>query len=317
MGEKIEINLDDTQQGNMLNINYGHCSKQGIRKTMEDTVVIESTLNVLGSKCTSGFLSLYAVFDGHGGSECAEYCASNLVPILCKYLLSENAVTAAFTLCISEMDNAVIECAKDASGSTGCIILIDLKNYDLWCCNVGDSRCILINSLCNKNKQISIEHKPDYPKERKRIESANGWVTFGRVCGILAVSRSLGDKDFKFEIENLIISTPDITHQKLRMAEDKFIVLACDGLFDVFSNEQCTKWIKENAQNKDTNSLQKITEKLCNDAIYVRKSKDNVSVMILCIAYTENDSDEDVDEEQKISPKKHKFHVVMESDDNI
>merc|ERR1719410_2057460 len=215
------------------------------------------------------------------------------------------------------MDNEVIQCAKDASGSTGRIILIDLKNYDLWCCNVGDSRCILINSACNKNKQLSIEHKPDYPMERQRIESANGWVTFGRVCGILAVSRSLGDKDFKFEIENLIISTPDVTHRKLVRNEDKFIVLACDGLFDVFSNQQCMQWMDENMEtDATTDALQKITDKLCNDAIYVRKSKDNVSVLILCIDYSEEEIIKE-DEEQKLSPKKHKFHVVMESDDNI
>ena len=104
-----------------------------------------------------------------------------------------------------------------------------------------------------------------------------------------------------------------MTHHKLVSDEDKYIVLACDGLFDVFTNQQCTKWIHTNEQNKE--SLQALTDKLCNDAIYVRKSKDNVSVLILCINYNQQPLDEE-DEEQKISPKKHKFHVVMESDEN-
>eukprot|EP01083_Nonionella_stella_P227160 806185_1 len=138
-------------------------------------------------------LSIYGVFDGHGGRQCAEYCATNLCETLTKYLLSETTVDSAFNLCISELDERTIEYSKDASGSTCCIILIDNIKYDLFCCNVGDSRSILINKNCTKHKQLSIEHKPDKPIEKKRIEDANGWVTFGRTCGILAVSRSLGE----------------------------------------------------------------------------------------------------------------------------
>eukprot|EP01084_Bolivina_argentea_P082570 149501_1 len=83
---------DTTQKQTVLRIDHGHCSMQGIRPTMEDQVVVESTLNVFGSKCTSGQLSLYGVFDGHGGSQCAEYCASRLISILSTYLLSEESV---------------------------------------------------------------------------------------------------------------------------------------------------------------------------------------------------------------------------------
>eukprot|EP01083_Nonionella_stella_P227159 806184_1 len=287
---KPQINNNDEKVSNtiqkqrVLKIEHGHCSKQGIRPTMEDQVVVESPFLVYGSKCTSGNLSIYGVFDGHGGRQCAEYCATNLCETLTKYLLSETTVDSAFNLCISELDERTIEYSKDASGSTCCIILIDNIKYDLFCCNVGDSRSILINKNCTKHKQLSIEHKPEYPIEKQRIENANGWVTFGRVCGILAVSRSLGDKDFKYEIENLIISKPDITHHKLILDEDKYIILACDGLYDVFTNEQCTEWINNNNNN---NNMQQITDKICHDAIHVRKSKDNVSVLILRIDYND------------------------------
>eukprot|EP01084_Bolivina_argentea_P029854 55386_1 len=216
---------------------------QGYRDAMEDKHLIYFNLN------NNANISIFGVFDGHGGRQCAEYCATNLCETLTKYLLSETTVDSAFNLCISELDERAIEYSKDASGSTCCIILIDNIKYDLFCCNVGDSRSILINKNCTKHKQLSIEHKPEYPIEKQRIENANGWVTFGRVCGILAVSRSLGDKDFKYEIENLIISKPDITHHKLILDEDKYIILACDGLYDVFTNEQCTEWINNNNNN--------------------------------------------------------------------
>ena len=100
----------------------------------------------------------------------------------------------------------------------------------------------------------------------------------------------IGDKDFKYEIENLIISTPDITHRKLSLGEDKYIVLACDGLYDVFTNKQCMEWLNENNSNQE-DMLQEITEKMCHDAIHVRKSKDNVSILIIRIDGHEVETD--------------------------
>ena len=158
----------------------------------QDEVVVQPNFTVLDSKCTSGYMSLYGVFDGHGGDKCAAFCAEHLLSILSKYLSCCESVEVAFRETIAELDSKAIEFSDDASGSTCCIVLIDKRTHDLWCCNVGDSRCILMNALCDSVQQLSVEHKPDFPAERKRIESANGWVTFGRVCGILAVSRSLG-----------------------------------------------------------------------------------------------------------------------------
>ena len=83
------------------------------------------------------------------------------------------------------------------------------------------------------------------------------------------------------------MSTPDVTHHRVAVEEDKFIVLACDGLYDVFSNEQCMEWMKEN--NLKSMTTQKLTDKLCNDAIYVRKSKDNVSILIIRLDHREVD----------------------------
>jgi len=44
---------------------------------------------------------------------------------------------------------------------------------------------------------MSQDHKPDDPEERKRIYNANGFVEESRVNGMLALSRALGDFEYK------------------------------------------------------------------------------------------------------------------------
>merc|ERR1719204_1651196 len=107
---------------------------------MEDRVVMEVAFTVEDSRCSSDQLSLFAVFDGHGGSDCAELCAVILMPILRKHLTKETSVARALTRCIAELDTLAIRYAEiksDDSGSTACIVLIDRATHELWCCNVG------------------------------------------------------------------------------------------------------------------------------------------------------------------------------------
>jgi len=136
---------------------------------------------------------------------------------------------------------------------------------------------------------IRCYNKPNFATERQRIAVEGAQVHNGRVyvdCHRggygLAVSRALGNSP---ESKNVIISTPDVTHHKLALDEDKFIVVACDGLFDVFSNQECVEWFRQNVQmiNDKKDGLQAMTHKLCNEAIDERESLDNVSVCVICI----------------------------------
>ncbi len=67
---------------------------------------------------------------------------------------------------------------------------------EIYVANAGDSWCV----LCLKNgspKEMSNDHKPDNPEEKKRIEEAGGFVEENWVKGILNLSRSLGDCEYK------------------------------------------------------------------------------------------------------------------------
>lgn len=67
------------------------------------------------------------------------------------------------------------------TGCTSCVVLVE--NNRIICANAGDSRAV----LCKKGKAypLSIDHKPELDTERNRIYKAQGWVSDGRVKGIL------------------------------------------------------------------------------------------------------------------------------------
>lgn len=80
------------------------------------------------------------------------------------------------------------------AGCTSCVVL--LTHDTLYCANAGDSRAVL--GLKNgKLVELSFDHKPDNDGELKRVKAAGGFVEDGRVQGIIAVSRAIGDWEYK------------------------------------------------------------------------------------------------------------------------
>ena len=124
-----------------------------------------------------------------------------------------------------------------STGCTACVVL--LTKDSIICANSGDSRCVL-----NRNGQaieMSEDHKPDNEGERKRIEQAGGFVEEGRVRGVLSLSRALGDLEYKqnkkIKVEQQMITcVPEVKKVPLSPLEDKFIVVACDGIWDCLSS---------------------------------------------------------------------------------
>lgn len=96
---------------------------------------------------------------------------------------------------------------------------------------------------------LSSDHKPMNPSEKMRIESAGGTVSNAngvpRVNGNLNLSRAIGDLKYKDNADlppeaQIITAQPDVRVFELSAADD-FFLLACDGIWDVLSNEVCLR----------------------------------------------------------------------------
>jgi serine/threonine protein phosphatase PrpC len=81
----------------------------------------------------------------------------------------------------------------NSAGCTANVVLI--TKTEIYCANAGDSRSVL--SRKGKAKELSQDHKPTLPNEKRRIERANGFVEDSRTNGVLAMSRSIGDFEYK------------------------------------------------------------------------------------------------------------------------
>merc|ERR1712232_1541612 len=165
----------------------------GWRRSMEDSHIANTTM--------PNGLSLFGVFDGHGGQATALYVKKHYVKCLTNLpsFKSKNyrlALEESF-LKIDEMmltDSGKKELgASDESGCTATVALV--TPTEIFCCNAGDSRTIL--SKGKSAIDLSIDHKPNLPDEQRRIYNANGYVEDNRVDGMLALSRALGDFEYK------------------------------------------------------------------------------------------------------------------------
>ncbi|XP_013200683.1 protein phosphatase 1L [Amyelois transitella] len=173
-------------------------------------------------------------------------------------------------------DRLLVEAAKRSMNVAGTTALIAImEGNHLIVANVGDSRGVMCDSRGNAIP-VSFDHKPQQVREQKRIEAAGGYIAFNgvwRVAGILATSRAMGDyplKDKKF-----VIADPDILTFNLDDHKPMFLVLASDGLWDTFSNEEAVKFIKERLDEPDYGAKSLTLQ------AYYRGSVDNITVLVI------------------------------------
>jgi protein phosphatase PTC1 len=96
----------------------------------------------------------------------------------------------------------------------------------LYSANAGDARGVLCRA--GKAVRLTYDHKGSDKQEAKRITDAGGFVMSGRVNGVLAVTRALGDSSMK----EFVVGAPYTTETEL-CEEDEFLILACDGVRDL------------------------------------------------------------------------------------
>jgi protein phosphatase PTC1 len=124
---------------------------------------------------------------------------------------------------------SVLSQSQSQIQGNGVPVLIPPSSYRrvLYSANAGDARGV----LCRAGKAIRLtyDHKGSDKQEAKRIMDAGGFVMSGRVNGVLAVTRSLGDSSMK----EFVVGSPYTTETEL-VEEDEFLILACDGVSGSF-----------------------------------------------------------------------------------
>jgi len=117
------------------------------------------------------------------------------------------------------------------------------------CANAGDSRSVLAQK--GKAVELSHDHKPDNPLEKDRIMKAGGEIIEGRINGNINLSRAIGDLDYKQNANlkpdlQLIISKPDIIEMLYSREDKDFIVMGCDGIWEIKTNQEIVDFVISN-----------------------------------------------------------------------
>ncbi|KAL3230122.1 Uncharacterized protein RNJ44_01485 [Nakaseomyces bracarensis] len=301
-------------------------SMQGYRLSQEDAHKIQNEDSILKvnffnpftGKHEKMFISMFAVFDGHGGDSCSKFLSGTSNPQLRaglskwivysfenhrygakmkngdgrhnsgstvdkdhpdiedvnnkkdiywkNYHTLEGLISQIIKDAFMKQDQELHQhFANSACGSTAVVALI-INGSMLYVANSGDSRCIL-SSKSKGIKTMSFDHKPQHIGELIRINDSGGTVSLGRVGGVLALSRAFSDFQFKRGViyksgnavrvaalnantqgippqEAQVTVEPDVLMHKIDYSKDEFLVLACDGIWDIYNNTRLVQFIK-------------------------------------------------------------------------
>ena len=210
-----------------------------------------------------------ALMDGHGGKKSnqndkrigcatASFVASRIGENLHDALQQRDLTTFEDVLRYTFIYTDV-ECRLQNLMASGCTcasiaIVYDEKTNErvVYAANIGDSRVLYYSNGIVSRLSYVIEfiqnyqqdHKAEDKQEIARIIMSGGMVINKRVMGLLAVTRSFGDHSIK----EFVISEPYIQSRKI-IDDHSFIVLACDGVFDVLSDEETCNIVLQSIQN--------------------------------------------------------------------
>jgi serine/threonine protein phosphatase PrpC len=149
----------------------------------------------------------------------------------------------------------------------------DTNLGSLYIAHVGDSRAMMVTRACARF--VTRDHVPTRQDEADRIHRAGGSVLRGRVDGVLAVSRALGDVTLK----STVISTPEVVH--LRISDDDCcLVLATDGLWDYVNERDVYEMLSDESV---TLPMAQLAKRLADMAVD-RGATDDISVVLVDLA---------------------------------
>lgn len=234
------------------------------RFNMEDIHVIDRV----------GDYQFIGVYDGHGGRQMVEF----LQPALLYHLRHELQDTSvhmhirlerAFLLC--DIHAKCMGICYSGATVTVCLIrrLPSTGDYQLVAANAGDGRTVWGASNGRTVTALSHDHNTNNAAEVARIEKTmEGAVHKKRVCGVLAVTKSLGD----FCVKDFVPAQPYVTTTTV---DAGVIIVACDGVWDVMNDSEAVAFVQKHKDNKET-----VARKLVEEAIR-RGTTDNVTAVVV------------------------------------
>lgn len=268
-------------------------------------------------------MSFFSVFDGHGGDEVAQHCSDRLHQHFTRQLLKRLGISTSSQLSLDESSfsaslhtgspvsgRSIIESPFSSSenvnhvsealrasfkltddelvgteagedmGATACISIVGRRH--IWVAHCGDSRAVIQRN--GDSVALTMDHKPDRPDELARIRALGGRVANKRVMGMLAMSRAIGDH----YLRPFVIAEPEVNCVE-RTAEDEVLIIATDGLWDVFScteatNLACRCISRSKERGMSRQSSCRVSATVLAKAAIERGSRDNITVIVVDIS---------------------------------
>lgn len=259
---------------------------KGVRDTNEDKHIIIT--NRKEKKNDYPVIDLFGIFDGHGGGTVSNALSKIIptifypklsIPSMITYPLTRSSINSTFSTIQKFITNKYPKEIKECGSTCLLVFRYDINNADtLVITNVGDSRAIICSGKVGK--ALTTDHKPLDPIEKQRIIKQGGKIYNDGLewrIGSLSLTRAFGDTSTQFTKP-----IPDVFTHKISK-NDKFLVMACDGLWDVIDNQAVVNYILHqcyDATGKLIETTKNIAEDLAKYAIKLGSS-DNITVIIV------------------------------------
>lgn len=295
---------------------YAARTNNGIFRTYnEDRVAIIQKIFIDNKQlCPTSFFGL---FDGHCGAKCADYLRDKMHEHVTRQKTFKSNKMLALKNGIAECEEAYTSIARQTNDNSGsCALVCLLEKDSLFAANVGDSRLVLSRRRGQEAQQVTQDHKPEAEVEKARIMANGGSIFRSKRCnmkqiidckgqmtevvdevrygpfrvepGGLSVSRTIGDLTAKDPNKRgnprCVIAEADIFEVKLE-ADHDFMVLACDGVFDVLTSEEvvaaCWQSLSANVRLHGLREACRMAAEQVMKQTFDKKSMDNVTVIVV------------------------------------
>ncbi|KAL5698676.1 protein-serine/threonine phosphatase [Ranunculus cassubicifolius] len=272
----------DVKSGFLPVFRSGSWEEIGPKSYMEDEhICVDNLREHLGATAdvpSPG--AFYGVFDGHNGSDAAKFTRKNLLKFIigdnCFSSNLEKAIKSAFV----KTDHAFADTPTLDSSSGTTVLTALIFGRNMLVANAGDCRAVL--GRRGRAIELSKDHKPNCSSERSRIERLGGIIYDGYLNGQLSVARALGDWHIKGSkgSRSPLSAEPEIK-ETILTEEDEYLIIACDGLWDVMSSQCAVTIVRKELMSH--NDPQRCSKELLKEALK-RNTCDNLTAVVVCFS---------------------------------